>query len=129
MSRARWHVALLTVSVFIGLKPIGRTARLKMQKRMMPSSNASRRVSGGRNRGLLRPMASAADRLAQRLRYVLAACTACVVDNHFEIDNTGARVHEISAPLAAAGISILYQSSHISDFIFVCGRVLPRIGF
>ena len=34
-------------------------------------------------------------------------------------DNSGARVHELSAPLAAAGISILYQSSYMSDFIFV----------
>jgi hypothetical protein len=34
-------------------------------------------------------------------------------------DNSGARVRELSAPLAAAGISILYQSSYMSDFIFV----------
>lgn len=34
-------------------------------------------------------------------------------------DNAGARVNELSAPLAAAGISILYQSSYMSDFIFV----------
>jgi hypothetical protein len=33
--------------------------------------------------------------------------------------DTGTRVHELSAPLAAAGISILYQSSYTSDFIFV----------
>lgn len=36
------------------------------------------------------------------------------------LDNAGARVYEVSAPLAAAGISILYQSSYLSDFIFVC---------
>lgn len=36
-----------------------------------------------------------------------------------EVDNSGARVRELSAPLAAAGISILYQSSYTSDFIFV----------
>ena len=36
-----------------------------------------------------------------------------------QADNSGARVHELSAPLAAAGISILYQSSYMSDFIFV----------
>ncbi|RDB19815.1 hypothetical protein Hypma_012787 [Hypsizygus marmoreus] len=42
------------------------------------------------------------------------------VDSHNDqIDNSGARVHEVSAPLAAAGISILYQSSYMSDFIFV----------
>jgi len=35
------------------------------------------------------------------------------------IGDSGARVHELSAPLAAAGISILYQSSYMSDFIFV----------
>jgi len=34
-------------------------------------------------------------------------------------DSSGARVNELSAPLAAAGISILYQSSYMSDFIFV----------
>lgn len=34
-------------------------------------------------------------------------------------DNSGARVRELSAPLAAAGISIFYQSSYMSDFIFV----------
>lgn len=32
---------------------------------------------------------------------------------------SGGRIHELSAPLAAAGISILYQSSYMSDFIFV----------
>ncbi|KAG2013311.1 hypothetical protein CC2G_010237 [Coprinopsis cinerea AmutBmut pab1-1] len=42
------------------------------------------------------------------------------IDSHSnQIDNSGARVHELSAPLAAAGISILYQSSYMSDFIFV----------
>jgi hypothetical protein len=35
------------------------------------------------------------------------------------LDTSGARVNELSAPLAAAGISILYQSSYMSDFIFV----------
>ncbi|KIL00503.1 hypothetical protein PAXRUDRAFT_29754 [Paxillus rubicundulus Ve08.2h10] len=43
------------------------------------------------------------------------------IDSHSDqlADNSGARVHELSAPLAAAGISILYQSSYMSDFIFV----------
>ncbi|KAH9948384.1 hypothetical protein B0H21DRAFT_242952 [Amylocystis lapponica] len=42
------------------------------------------------------------------------------IDSHSDqLDNSGARVHELSAPLAAAGISILYQSSYMSDFIFV----------
>ncbi|KAH7887539.1 hypothetical protein F5I97DRAFT_1941955 [Phlebopus sp. FC_14] len=42
------------------------------------------------------------------------------IDSHSDqFDNSGARVHELSAPLAAAGISILYQSSYMSDFIFV----------
>ncbi|CDO73736.1 hypothetical protein BN946_scf185015.g64 [Trametes cinnabarina] len=41
------------------------------------------------------------------------------IDSHSDsINNSGARVHELSAPLAAAGISILYQSSYMSDFIF-----------
>ncbi|KAF9226689.1 hypothetical protein BS17DRAFT_806773 [Gyrodon lividus] len=42
------------------------------------------------------------------------------IDSHSDqLDNSGARVHELSAPLATAGISILYQSSYMSDFIFV----------
>ncbi|KAI0082384.1 hypothetical protein K474DRAFT_1681303 [Panus rudis PR-1116 ss-1] len=42
------------------------------------------------------------------------------IDSHSStIDNSSARIHELSAPLAAAGISILYQSSYMSDFIFV----------
>lgn len=46
--------------------------------------------------------------------------TALQIDSHSSCqDNSGARVHELSAPLAAAGISILYQSSYMSDFIFV----------
>ncbi|KAG1752547.1 uncharacterized protein EDB91DRAFT_1044561 [Suillus paluster] len=42
------------------------------------------------------------------------------IDSHSDqLDSSGARVHELSAPLAAAGISILYQSTYLSDFIFV----------
>ncbi|KAG6903408.1 hypothetical protein C0995_005431 [Termitomyces sp. Mi166 len=42
------------------------------------------------------------------------------VDSHNDqMDTSGARVNEVSAPLAAAGISILYQSSYMSDFILV----------
>ncbi|KAF9077004.1 hypothetical protein BDP27DRAFT_1379868 [Rhodocollybia butyracea] len=43
------------------------------------------------------------------------------IDSHSDaLDNAqGARVFELSAPLATAGISILYQSSYLSDFIFV----------
>ncbi|KAI0346843.1 hypothetical protein BDW22DRAFT_1424955 [Trametopsis cervina] len=42
------------------------------------------------------------------------------IDSHSgSTDSSGARIHELSAPLAAAGISILYQSSYMSDFIFV----------
>ncbi|KAH8094867.1 hypothetical protein BXZ70DRAFT_908666 [Cristinia sonorae] len=42
------------------------------------------------------------------------------IDSHSDVhDQSGARIHELSAPLAAAGISILYQSSYMSDFIFV----------
>ncbi|KAG2064269.1 hypothetical protein BDR04DRAFT_1110341 [Suillus decipiens] len=42
------------------------------------------------------------------------------IDSHSDqLDSSGARVNELSAPLAAAGISILYQSSYLSDFIFV----------
>lgn len=42
-------------------------------------------------------------------------------------DNSGARVNEVSAPLAAAGISILYQSSYMSDFILVMQSTPPSI--
>ncbi|KAL1662358.1 hypothetical protein GGF50DRAFT_104193, partial [Schizophyllum commune] len=42
------------------------------------------------------------------------------IDSHSDqLDNSGARVNELSAPIAAAGISILYQSSYMSDFIIV----------
>ncbi|KAH9482540.1 hypothetical protein JR316_0004640 [Psilocybe cubensis] len=42
------------------------------------------------------------------------------IDSHSDrMDNSGTRVYDLSAPLAAAGISILYQSSYMSDFIFV----------
>ncbi|TDL29810.1 hypothetical protein BD410DRAFT_798298 [Rickenella mellea] len=42
------------------------------------------------------------------------------IDSHEDsLSHAGARVRELSAPLAAAGISILYQSSYMSDFIFV----------
>ncbi|KAJ7571852.1 hypothetical protein C8J56DRAFT_845220 [Mycena floridula] len=42
------------------------------------------------------------------------------IDSHNnEMGNSGARVNELSAPLAEAGISILYQSSYMSDFILV----------
>ncbi|KAF9464872.1 hypothetical protein BDZ94DRAFT_1255447 [Collybia nuda] len=42
------------------------------------------------------------------------------IDSHNEqIDKSGARVNEVSALLGAAGISILYQSCYMSDFIFV----------
>ncbi|KAJ7094542.1 hypothetical protein B0H15DRAFT_127405 [Mycena belliarum] len=49
------------------------------------------------------------------------------IDSHSDqLDNSGARVNELSAPLAAAGISILYQSSYMSDFIFVKERRLAE---
>lgn len=38
----------------------------------------------------------------------------------------GKRVKEISAPLAAEGISILFLSTYISDFILVCQRIVFR---
>lgn len=45
-------------------------------------------------------------------------CASCSQPS-LSIGNSGSRVRELSAPLAAAGISILYQSSYMSDFIFV----------
>ncbi|KAJ7068550.1 hypothetical protein C8F01DRAFT_1118523 [Mycena amicta] len=50
------------------------------------------------------------------------------IDSHSDqLDDAGARVSELSAPLAAAGISILYQSSYMSDFIFVKERRLAEV--
>ncbi|CAK5262832.1 unnamed protein product [Mycena citricolor] len=49
------------------------------------------------------------------------------IDSHSDqLDNAGARVSELSAPLAAAGISILYLSSYTSDYIFVKERRLAE---
>ncbi|THH12357.1 hypothetical protein EW145_g70 [Phellinidium pouzarii] len=45
----------------------------------------------------------------------------------FSTGNSGSRVRELSAPLAAAGISILYQSSYLSDFIFVKASRLAEV--
>lgn len=50
----------------------------------------------------------------------------CFITHKFS-DSSGARVHELSAPLAAAGISILYQSSYLSDFIFVRPKLYYQI--
>ncbi|KAG8712405.1 hypothetical protein FRC09_019905 [Ceratobasidium sp. 395] len=41
--------------------------------------------------------------------------------------DAGARVCEISAALARAGVSILYQSSYMSDFILVKSSSLPSV--
>ncbi|KIY49497.1 hypothetical protein FISHEDRAFT_41272 [Fistulina hepatica ATCC 64428] len=46
------------------------------------------------------------------------------IDSH---NTSGARVNELSAPLAVAGISILYQSSYMSDFIFVKETRLQQV--
>ena len=43
------------------------------------------------------------------------------------IAQSGSRVRELSAPLAAAGVSIFYQSSYLSDFIFVKESRLPLV--
>ncbi|KAJ7498679.1 hypothetical protein FB451DRAFT_1161382 [Mycena latifolia] len=58
-------------------------------------------------------------------RYGVFFITPHLLTPHPE-DNAGARVNELSAPLAAAGISILYQSSYMSDFIFVKERRLAE---
>ncbi|EJD01303.1 uncharacterized protein FOMMEDRAFT_21720 [Fomitiporia mediterranea MF3/22] len=50
------------------------------------------------------------------------------IDSHDDShSDSGNRVRELSAPLAAAGISILYQSSYLSDFIFVKASRLPEV--
>lgn len=47
----------------------------------------------------------------------------------FELGDSGARVREISTLLADAGISILYQSSYMSDFILVRSAPPPSEAF
>ncbi|KDQ64383.1 hypothetical protein JAAARDRAFT_187716 [Jaapia argillacea MUCL 33604] len=50
------------------------------------------------------------------------------IDSHSDrLDKSGARVHELSAPLALAGISILYQSSYTSDFLLVKSSRLQKV--
>ena len=56
-------------------------------------------------------------------------CAPCPPLSPSLLDNSGARVHELSAPLAAAGISILYQSSYMSDFIFVRPPLVRSVSF
>ncbi|KAK0499777.1 hypothetical protein EDD18DRAFT_1152526 [Armillaria luteobubalina] len=49
------------------------------------------------------------------------------IDSHSDqLDKSGARINELSALLADAGISILYQSSYMCDFIFVKESRLPE---
>ncbi|CCM00678.1 uncharacterized protein FIBRA_02717 [Fibroporia radiculosa] len=51
------------------------------------------------------------------------------IDSHSDEigQNSGTRVLELSTPLAAAGISILYQSSYTSDYIFVKSAKLSQV--
>ncbi|KAL0949260.1 hypothetical protein HGRIS_009338 [Hohenbuehelia grisea] len=63
---------------------------------------------------------SATDTLKDPVEVSYERWSVLQIDSHSDrLENSGARVNELSAPLAAAGISIMYQSSYMSDFIFV----------
>ncbi|KAK7060389.1 hypothetical protein VNI00_001154 [Paramarasmius palmivorus] len=84
-------------------------ARRDRQKLRSRSGSTSSRKNGHESRGDFTPVEVSCERWS-----------VLQVDSHSDsIDNSGARVNELSAPLATAGISILYQSSYMSDFIFV----------
>ncbi|KAG6880151.1 hypothetical protein C0992_004603 [Termitomyces sp. T32_za158] len=87
-------------SILGDFEPIARKDRLRQRTR---SSGRS-----ARNRGV-EPVEVSYERW----------CVLQVDSHNDQIDTSGARVNEVSAPLAAAGISILYQSSYMSDFILV----------
>ncbi|KAI8850988.1 hypothetical protein BC829DRAFT_441877 [Chytridium lagenaria] len=43
---------------------------------------------------------------------------ALQIDSEFGLESSGKRIHDLSAPLAQAGISIFYLSTYLTDFIF-----------
>ncbi|KAH0587850.1 hypothetical protein H2248_006605 [Termitomyces sp. 'cryptogamus'] len=90
-------------SVLEDFEPIARKDRLKQRAR---HSSNSGRVSRSRE---IEPVEVSYERW----------CVLQVDSHNDQLDTSGARVNEVSAPLAAAGISILYQSSYMSDFILV----------
>uniref|UniRef100_A0A0W0GAN8 CASTOR ACT domain-containing protein n=1 Tax=Moniliophthora roreri TaxID=221103 RepID=A0A0W0GAN8_MONRR len=81
-------------------------ARRDRQKHRSRSGSGSSRKNGHENRSDFTPVEVSYERWS-------------VLQKRENADNSGARVNELSAPLAMAGISILYQSSYMSDFIFV----------
>jgi hypothetical protein len=111
-------------------EPIARRDRSKQRSR-----SGSGSTSGGRKRS-----ASGADQELVEISY--EKWSVLQIDSHSNqigmsisqngghlldwrnLDSSGERVYELSAPLAAAGISILYQSTYMSDFIFVCQSVI-----
>ncbi|KAJ7682552.1 hypothetical protein DFH06DRAFT_297680 [Mycena polygramma] len=79
-------------------------------------ARADQAASTSSNTGALEPVEISHDRW----------CVLQIDSHSDQLDNAGARVNELSAPLAAAGISILYQSSYMSDLIFVKERRLAE---
>ena len=65
---------------------------------------------------------SHSDQMGELLSLALSFCF--LISN--SSDNSSSRIYDLSAPLAAAGISILYQSSYTSDFIFVRLLIIHR---
>lgn len=96
-------------------EPIARRDRQKIRSRQ--GSSASANGNGGRtNGGRAKSLSAAVDPV--EISY--EKWSVIQVDSHSDsADSSGARIHSISAPLSAAGISIFYQSSYMSDFIFV----------
>ena len=111
-------------------EPIARRDRYKQRSR---AGSASSRRSSGENdlepvevsyeKWRVLQIDSHSDQLGMFDSALILRCPP----NHPSLDSSGERVHELSAPLAAAGISILYQSTYMSDFIFVCHLTIPII--
>ncbi|KAG8986821.1 hypothetical protein FRB95_003249 [Tulasnella sp. JGI-2019a] len=87
--------------------------RIEKRRRSQKGSDDSKRLEG-RQRLEVQPVE------------VSSAWSALQIDSHGDqIDDASARIREISSLLS--GISILYQSSYTTDFIFVNSRSLPKV--
>ncbi|KAH8118476.1 hypothetical protein DFH11DRAFT_1567513 [Phellopilus nigrolimitatus] len=100
-------------------EPIARKDRQKQRLRDKSDSKSS----WSRRKRLSRPNDS-----SQSVEISFEKWRVLQIDSHEDsLSNSGSRVRELSAPLAAAGISILYQSSYLSDFIFVKASRLAEV--
>jgi hypothetical protein len=103
-------------SLIDDFEPIARRDRQRQRSRQGSASSSS-----GRYNGLDRRKTSRNNSLPlDPVEISYEKWSVIQVDSHSDgTDDSGARVHSVSAPLSAAGISILYQSSYMSDYIFV----------